>query len=108
MEDCRTAKQVAEWNPQRKRRLGRPISTWKDGIRDSMQRRNLKYEDQELWRKKLCLWVEENCIGKKICVYVYAVYCVSSACADKRIYSLIGIRIRKFVTPNIVFSWTLI
>jgi hypothetical protein len=30
--------------------------TWKDGIRDSMQRRNLKDEecfDRELWRKKI-------------------------------------------------------
>jgi hypothetical protein len=58
MEDCRTARQVAGWNPQGKRRGGRPVNTWKDGIRDSMQRRNLKDEecfDRELWRKKLFL-----------------------------------------------------
>jgi hypothetical protein len=32
---------------------------------DSMQRRNLKDEecfDRELWRKKLCLWVEETSV----------------------------------------------
>jgi hypothetical protein len=42
MEDCRTARQVAEWNPQGKRRRGRPVSTWKDGIRNNIQGRNLK------------------------------------------------------------------
>jgi hypothetical protein len=45
MEDCRTARQVAEWNPQGKSRRGRPVSTWEDGIRDSMQRRDLKDEN---------------------------------------------------------------
>jgi hypothetical protein len=29
MDDCRTARQVADWNPQRKRRRGRPVNTWK-------------------------------------------------------------------------------
>jgi hypothetical protein len=56
MEDCRIVGQVAEWNPQRKRRHGIPVNTWKDGIRDSMQRRNLKDEecfDREFWRKKI-------------------------------------------------------
>jgi hypothetical protein len=42
MEDCRTARQVAEWNPQGKRRCRRPVNTWMDRIMDSMQRRNLK------------------------------------------------------------------
>jgi hypothetical protein len=42
MEDCRIARQVAEWNPQGKWRHGGPVSTWKDGIRDSVQSRNLK------------------------------------------------------------------
>jgi hypothetical protein len=39
-----------------KRRRGRPVSTGKDGIRDSMQRGDLKDEecfDCELWRKKI-------------------------------------------------------
>jgi hypothetical protein len=56
MDDCGTAMQVADWNPQGKRRHGRPVNTWKDGIRDSMQRRNLKDEgcfDREIWRKKM-------------------------------------------------------
>jgi hypothetical protein len=39
MEDCTIARQVAEWNPQGKRRLGRPVSTvYKDGIRDSARK----------------------------------------------------------------------
>jgi hypothetical protein len=65
MEDCRIARQVAEWNPQGKGSRGRPVSTRKDGIRNSMQRRNLKDEEcsqQDLWRKIICLWVEENCV----------------------------------------------
>jgi hypothetical protein len=56
MEDSKIARQVSEWNPQGKRRRGRPFNTWKDGIRDGMQRRNLKDEecfDRELWRKKI-------------------------------------------------------
>jgi hypothetical protein len=56
MEDCRIARQVAEWNPQGKRRRERPVNTWKDEIRDNMQRRIVKgeeYFDRELWRKKI-------------------------------------------------------
>jgi hypothetical protein len=56
MEVCRTARQVAEWNPQGERRRGRPVNTWNNGIRDSMQRGNLKDGecfDRELWRKKI-------------------------------------------------------
>jgi hypothetical protein len=60
MEDCRTATQVAEWNPQGERRRSRPVNTWKDGIRDSTQRRNFKDKecfDQELW-ENICLpWI---------------------------------------------------
>jgi hypothetical protein len=60
MEDCGIARQVAEWNPQ-----GRPVNTWKDGIRGNMQRTNLKDGecfDRELWRKKIMFGVEENCV----------------------------------------------
>jgi hypothetical protein len=56
MDDHRTARQVAHWNPQGKRRRGRPVNTWKDGIRESMQRRNLKDEecfDREIGRTKI-------------------------------------------------------
>jgi hypothetical protein len=42
MEDCRIAGQVAEWNPQGRRRHSRPVNMWKGGIRESMQRRKLK------------------------------------------------------------------
>jgi hypothetical protein len=45
MEDCRIARQIAEWNPQGKMRRGRPVSTWKDGIRNNTQRRNPKDEE---------------------------------------------------------------
>jgi hypothetical protein len=56
MEDCKAARQVAELNPQGKRRRGRPVNTWTDSIRSSRQRRNLKYEecfDLEIWVKKI-------------------------------------------------------
>jgi hypothetical protein len=56
MEDCRIVGQVAEWNPQGKKRRGRPVNTGTDGIRDSMQRGNLKdeeYFDRELWKEKI-------------------------------------------------------
>jgi hypothetical protein len=45
MEDCRIARQVAEWNPQGERMCGRLVSIWKSGIRDKMQRRNLMDEE---------------------------------------------------------------
>jgi hypothetical protein len=56
MEDCKIARQVAEWNLQGKGRRGRLVSMWKDGITDSMQRRKLKDEecfDREVWMKKI-------------------------------------------------------
>jgi hypothetical protein len=56
MRDGRIATQVTEWNSQRQRGCGRPVSTWKDGIRDNMQSRKLKDQecfDREPWREKL-------------------------------------------------------
>jgi hypothetical protein len=56
MEDCRIARQVAEWNPQGKRRCGRAVSIWKDGIRDKRHRRTLKVQEcfvRGLWRGKI-------------------------------------------------------
>jgi hypothetical protein len=55
MDDCRTARRVAHWNPQGKRRCGRPANTWNGGI-SSMQRRNLKDEecfDREIGRTEI-------------------------------------------------------
>jgi hypothetical protein len=59
MEDCRIVTHVAG-----KSRRSRPVSTWQDRIRDSMQRRTLKDEDylESSGEKKNCLWVEENCV----------------------------------------------
>jgi hypothetical protein len=39
-----------------KRKQGRPVNTWKDRIRESMKRRELKDEecmDQDIWRRKI-------------------------------------------------------
>jgi hypothetical protein len=55
-EDGKIVKHVAEREPQGKRKRGRPINTWKDGIRESMKRRELKDEacmDRDLWRRKI-------------------------------------------------------
>jgi hypothetical protein len=57
MEDCRIARQVAELNPQGEMRRGRLVNSWKGGIRDSMQRRNL--EDGECFDAELC--TAKNC-----------------------------------------------
>jgi hypothetical protein len=71
MEDCRTAELVAEWNPKGKRRRGRAVSTWKGGIRDSMQRRNIKdkeYFGRELLKKKKYVsWLRKTVY---VCVYI--------------------------------------
>jgi hypothetical protein len=56
MEDCRIALRVAEWSPQGTRRRGLRVNTWKDGIRDSTQSRNLRDEecfDREVWKKMI-------------------------------------------------------
>jgi hypothetical protein len=56
MEDGKIVKQVAEWKPQGKRKRVRLVNTWKDGIRESMKRRELKDEecmDRDLWRRKI-------------------------------------------------------
>jgi hypothetical protein len=43
-QDYRIVREVAEWNPQGK--VGAADqSAWKDGFRNSMQRRNLKDEE---------------------------------------------------------------
>jgi hypothetical protein len=55
-EEGKIVKHFAEWNPQGKRKRGRPIDTLKDGIRDSMKRREFKnegYMDRDLWRIKI-------------------------------------------------------
>jgi hypothetical protein len=56
MEDGKIVNQVAEWKPQGKRKRGRPVNTWKDGIRESMKRREIKDEEfmnRDLWRRKI-------------------------------------------------------
>jgi hypothetical protein len=74
MEVCRIARQVAEWNPQGKRRRGRAVDKWKEGIWDSMQRRNLKNEecfDLEGWRKKIVFGLRKTAYSQKIFLYIY-------------------------------------
>jgi hypothetical protein len=70
MEDYRIAKRVAVWNPQGKRRRGRPVITLKNGNRNSTQSRNPKdeYFNRRLCRREKNIWVEENCvfIGKDL------------------------------------------
>jgi hypothetical protein len=73
MEECRIARQVAGWNPQEKRRRGRPVHSWKVGLGDSMQRRNLKDKecfDRELWRKIILSFELRKtvCSQKKKCL----------------------------------------
>jgi hypothetical protein len=65
MEDCKTARQVAGWNPQEKRRHGRPVNTGKDGVKDSIQRRNLK--DEECFDREQ--WTKETVFGLRKTVY---------------------------------------
>jgi hypothetical protein len=48
------------------------VNTGKDGIRDSMQRRNLKDEecfDREIW--KTSFGVEENCVFTEKLLHIY-------------------------------------
>jgi hypothetical protein len=45
MEERRIARQVAEWNPQGKRKHTRLVYTGKEEIRNNMQTRHLKDEE---------------------------------------------------------------
>jgi hypothetical protein len=68
MKDCRIVRQVAEWNPQGKRRRGRQFNTWKSGIMDSKQNRNLKDEEyfhRELYRKKIAFGLRKIMYSQK-------------------------------------------
>jgi hypothetical protein len=75
IEDCRLARQVAEWNPQGRRRGGRPVNAWKEGTEESLQRRN--FNDDECFdgcsgAGGICLWVEENCVFTE----KFIIYCI--------------------------------
>jgi hypothetical protein len=64
MEDCKIARQVAGWN----RRRDRAVNIWKDGTRDSMQRRNLKDEeffDHELWKENYVFGLRKTVYPQK-------------------------------------------
>jgi hypothetical protein len=101
MEGCKIARQVAEWNPKGNRRHSRPVNTWKDEIRDSVQRWNLKDEecfDRELRRKKIMsLSWGKSCTHKYINIYVYNV----TSC-DSIISKVTGLFIQDF--PQIMLS----
>lgn len=45
LKDSRTALQVAEWNPQWRRRRVRPVNTWTGGTVDNTHRIYLKDEE---------------------------------------------------------------
>jgi hypothetical protein len=56
MANYRIARQVAEWNPQGQRRRGKAVR----GL--GTARKDLECFGRDLWRIKLCLWVEESCV----------------------------------------------
>jgi hypothetical protein len=64
------ARQVAEWDPQGKRKRGRPVITWKDGIRDTVRSRNLKVEcvHRELWRGEKYVFVLKKTVFTEILI----------------------------------------
>ena len=45
MEAERIPKAVSEWEPDGKRRRGRPIGTWMNGVKENLAKRGLKEED---------------------------------------------------------------
>jgi hypothetical protein len=75
----------------RGRRRSRPVNAWKDGSRDSKQRRNLKDEeciDRELW------WINIMSLGwRKLFIHrkihIYIVTCWEFAWLVKRVLDLI-------------------
>jgi hypothetical protein len=56
MENERLQKTVMEWETECRRRKGRHLGTWMDGIRYSMEKYGLRVEDtttREEWRTKI-------------------------------------------------------
>lgn len=99
MEDCRIARQVAECNPQGRRRCGRRVNIWKDGIMERMKRK--KPQGWRIFR----LWDLEGgekslgwgkiCIHRKIYMDVVVFIalmtmtkpCTSSSCTAEYFYT---------------------
>jgi hypothetical protein len=108
MEDCRTARQVGEWNPQGKRRDGRPVNTWKDGVRDSMQRGNLKDEecfDQELRRRKIVFGLRKTVYSQKNSyTYIYLYYKPPSSSRGKTMCSKSILKEKHLVLSGVLLS----
>jgi hypothetical protein len=56
MENGRVLKTIMEWETEGRRRKGRPLGTWIDGIRYSMEKYRLRVEDathRKEWRRKI-------------------------------------------------------
>jgi hypothetical protein len=56
MENDRLPKTTMEWETEGRRRKGRPLGTWTDGIRYSMEKYRLRVEhatNREEWRSKI-------------------------------------------------------
>ena len=56
MEEGRLPKEVLEWRPSGRRKLGRPRLTWAEGIRGMMGEKGLKEEDwadRSNWRRNI-------------------------------------------------------
>jgi hypothetical protein len=60
MENDRVPKIIMEWETEGRRRKGRPLGTWIDGIRYSMEKYRNTVEDathRKEWRRKIFQYV---------------------------------------------------
>ena len=56
MPDERLPKKVMEWEPEGRRKIGRPKKSWMEGVRKAMSSRDLTDADAErrdVWKSKL-------------------------------------------------------
>jgi len=56
MEEGRLSKKVMKWSPPGRRKLGRPKTTWAEGIRGLLGGRVLieeDWNDRDKWKKKI-------------------------------------------------------
>jgi hypothetical protein len=74
MEDCRTAGQVAEWNPQGKGGAADQSIHGRMGLGTVCTGESSRMKDvsiESCRRKKiLCLWVVENCVATEKILYI--------------------------------------
>jgi hypothetical protein len=66
MENDRLPKIIMEWETEGRRREGRPLGTWMDGVRNSMEKYGLRVEDERIEKNG-----DERFSSRSSCLYCF-------------------------------------